>query len=196
MISRLEVVMTVHHVIRQSGITLVLTLFGVGSGFGADIYTARAELRTADGTLHTAPVTVALDRILTPAERETLIKAFRAGDAAALKTAMAAQPSLGYVEGGSKARVPIKFAFPRPTASGKILTIVCSEPIVHLGEDMPDAKPKTGFDVAFLLLVLDNGGKGTGEIAPAAKLKVREDGALVTEDYSARTIWLKDVSRK
>jgi len=61
---------------------------------------------------------------------------------------------------------------------------------------MPDAKPKAGFDVAFLLLVLDAGGKGTGEIAPAAKLKVREDGALVTEDYGAQTIWLKDVARK
>ncbi len=188
--------MTVHRIIRQGGITFVLVLLAAGLAFGAEVYTARAELRTADGTLHTAPVTVTLDRILTPAEREKLIKAFRAGDAAALKEAMAAQPNLGYVEGGSKARVPVKFAFPRPTGNGKILTIVCSEPIIHIGGDLPDAKPTTGFDVAFLLLVLDAGGKGTGEIAPAAKLKVREDGALVTEDYGSRTIWLKDVTRK
>jgi len=188
--------MTVHPAIRQSGITLVLTLLVVGLAFGAERYTARAELRTADGVLHTAPVTVSLDRILTHAEREVLIKAFRSRDAAAVKEAMAAQPGLGYVEAGSKARVPIKFAFPRPTGDGKILTIVCSEPIAHIGGDVPDAKPKTGFDVAFLLLVLDAGGKGTGEIAPAAKLKVREDGALVTEDYGGQTVWLKDVARR
>ncbi len=188
--------MTVHPIIRQGGITLVLPLLAVGLAFGAETYTARAELRTADGTLHTAPVTVSLDRILTPSERETLIKAFRSRDAAALKEAMAAQPSLGYVEAGNKARVPIKFAFPRPTGDGKILTIVCSEPIAHIGGGVPDAKPKAGFDVAFLLLVLDTRGNGTGEIAPAAKLKVREDGALVTEDYGARTVWLKDVARR
>jgi hypothetical protein len=113
-------------------------------------------------------VTVALDRILAPAERETLITAFRAGDAAALRKAIAAQPNLGYVEGGSKTRVPVRFAFPRCTGDGKILTIVCSEPIVHIGGDKPDAKPKAGFNAAFLLLVLDARGKGTGEIAPAA----------------------------
>jgi hypothetical protein len=196
MISRLEVNMTVQSPIRQSGIALVFTLLLTSVAFGTETYTARAELRTADGKLHAAPVTVSLDRILTPAERETLITAFRAGDAAALRKAIAAQSSLGYVEGGTKTRVPIKFAFPRSTGDGKILTIVCSEPIVHIGGDMPDAKPKAGFDVAFLLLVLDAGGNGTGEIAPAAKLKVREDDALVTEDYGAQTVWLKDVSRK
>jgi hypothetical protein len=196
MISGLEVAMTVHCTIRQSGFTLVLTLLAAGFALGAETYAATAELRTADGTLHTAPVTVSLERILTPAERETLITAFRAGGAAALRKAMAAQPSLGYVEGDSKTRVPIKFAFPRSTGDGKILTIVCSEPLVHIGGATPDAKPKAGFDFAFLLLVLDAGGKGTGEIAPAAKLKVREDDALVTEDYGTQTVWLKDVARK
>jgi hypothetical protein len=92
--------------------------------------------------------------------------------------------------------VPVKFAFPRSTGSGKLVTIVCSEPIKHVGGDIPDARPKAGFDLAYVLLVLDGEGKGTGEIAPAAKLKLREDGALVTEDYGAETIWLKDVVRK
>jgi hypothetical protein len=188
--------MTIHSTIRQSAITLVSTLLIVGVALGAETYTAKAELKSPDGKLLTAPVTVSLDRILTAAERDALIDAFRRGDAAALRKAMAAQASLGYVEGGNKTRVPIKFAFPRSTGDGKILTIVCNEPIVHIGGDVPDAKPKAGYDFAFLLLVLDAGGKGSGEIAPAAKLKVREDGALVTEDYGARTVWLKDVARK
>jgi len=188
--------MKVQSMISQLGIALALVFLAAGLALGADIYTARAELKTPDGKLHTAPVTVSLDRILTPAERETIIEVFKTGDAAELKKALAAQPSLGYVEGG-KTRVPIKFAFPRTTSDGRILTIVCDEPIVHIGGDVPDAKPKAGFDFAFLLLVLDAAGNGTGEIVPGAKLKLREDGALVTEDYGAQTVWLKDVvSRK
>jgi len=134
--------------------------------------------------------------MLTTAERDSLLAAFKSGDAAALKKALAAQPTLGYVEGGTKVKVPVKFAFPRSTGGGKIVTIVCNEPIVHIGGDVPNAKPKAGYDVAYVLLVLDADGKGTGEVAPAAKLKIRDDGALVTEDYGADTVWLKDVVRK
>jgi hypothetical protein len=194
-IRRMEANMTFHSVIRQSRITLALPFLAVGVALGAESYTARAELKTADGKLRTAPVTVSLDRMLTTAERDTLLAAFKSGDAAALRRALAAQTSLGYVEGG-KVKVPIKFAFPRSTGAGKVVTIVCDEPIVHIGGDVPDAKSKAGFDFAFVLLVLDAEGTGTGEIAPAAKLKLREDGALVTEDYGAETVWLMDVARK
>jgi len=93
-------------------------------------------------------------------------------------------------------KVPVKFAFPRSTGGGKLVTIVCNEPIVYIGGDIPNAKPKAGYDFGYVLLVLDADGKGTGEVAPAAKLKIRDDGALVTEDYGADTVWLKDVVRK
>jgi len=181
--------------IRKSPVVVALALLASSAVFGAENYTALAESKAADGRLRTAPITISLDRMLTAAERDTLLAAFKTGDAAALKKALAAQASLGYVEGG-QTRVPIKFAFPRSTGGGRIVTIVCSEPIVHIGGDLPDAKPKAGFDLAFVLLILDADGKGRGEISPAAKLKLREDGALVTEDYGAKTIWLRDVARK
>lgn len=188
--------MTFQSLLRWSRIALALHLLAAGVALGAESYSARAELKSADGKLRTAPVTLSLDRMLTTAERDTLLAAFKSGDATALRRALAAQPSLGYVEGG-KTRVPIKFAFPRSTGGGgKVVTIVCNEPIVHIGGDMPDAKPKAGFDFAFVLLILDAEGRGTGEIAPATKLKLRDDGALVTEDYGAQTLWLQDVARK
>jgi hypothetical protein len=187
--------MTSKSFIRWGFSALLFAFLASSAAIGAEKYTARAELRDDAGNLRTAPVTISLDRILTTHERDTLLAAFRTNDAEALKKALASQATLGYVEGG-QVRVPIKFAFPRPTAGGKVLTIVCNEPIVHIGGDMPDAKPKAGFDFAFVLLVLDAQGKGKGEISPAAKLKLRGDGALATEDYGAKTIWLSDVTRK
>jgi len=187
--------MTLQSLIRRSRLALALPLLAAGVSLGAETYGARAELKTADGKLQTAPVTISLDRMLTVAERDALLAAFKSGDAAALKKALAAQATLGYVE-GAKVKVPVKFAFPRSTGGGKLVTIVCNEPIVYIGGDIPNAKPKAGYDFGYVLLVLDADGKGTGEVAPAAKLKIRDDGALVTEDYGADTVWLKDVVRK
>jgi hypothetical protein len=187
--------MTKQFLIRQITIILILAILVTGIAFGAEIYTARAEMKSSDDRIRSAPVTVSLDRMLTTAERDTLLGAFKTGDAAVLKKALGAQINLGYVEGG-QTRVPIKFAFPRSTGGKTIVTIVCNEPIIHIGGDLPDAKPKAGFDLTFVLLILDADGKGLGEIAPAAKLKLRGDGALVTEDYGAETIWLRNVARK
>ena len=188
--------MTLRSLIRPAALGLAFSFLAAGAAIAQETFSARAELKTADGKLRTAPVTISLDRMLTTAERDTLLAAFKSGDAAALKKALAAQASLGYVEGGTKVKVPVKFAFPRSTGGGRIVTIVCNEPIIHIGGDVPNAKPKAGYDVAYVLLVLDADGKGTGEVAPAAKLKIRDDGALVTEDYGADTVWLKDLARK
>jgi len=188
--------MTLRSVLRPAALVFALSLLAAGAANAQETWTARAELKATDGQLRTAPVTISLDRMLTTAERDVLLAAFRSGDAAALKKALAAQPTLGYVEGGNKVKVPVKFAFPRSTGGGKIVTIVCNEPIVYIGGDAANAKPKAGYDLAYVLLVLDADGKGTGEAAPAAKLKFRDDGALVTEDYGAGTVWLKDVVRK
>jgi hypothetical protein len=163
--------------------------------YGAENYRAVAEVRDADGKPLTVPVVISLDRTVTTAERERVLAAFQTGDADTLKKALSAQPSLGFIEAG-QARVPIKYAFPRTRVGGKILTIVSDMPMAHIGGDMPDAKPKEGFDFTFALIILDDNGEGRGEIAPATKLKLRSDGALTTEDYGAKTIWLHNISRK
>jgi hypothetical protein len=186
--------MTLRSMLRPAVLGLTLAFLAAGAANAQETWTARAEMKTADGKLHTAPVTISLDRMLTSAERGTLLAAFKSGDAAALRKALAAQPSLGFVEGGTKVKVPVKFAFPRSTGAGRIVTIVCDQPIVHIGGDVPNARPKAGYEHAYVLLVLDADGKGSGEVAPAAKLKLRDDGALVTEDYGADTVWLKDVA--
>ena len=144
--------MTLRSLLRPAALGLALTFLAAGAANAEETWTARAELKTADGKILTAPVTISLDRMLTTAERDTLLAAFKSADAAALKKALAAQATLGYVEGGNKVKVPVKFAFPRSTGGGKIVTIVCNEPIVFIGGDVPDSKPKAGYDFAYVLL--------------------------------------------
>lgn len=170
---------------------LGLPLLGAGVGLATDNYGARAELR-ADGKRVSAPVTISIERMLTKEERDALLAVFTNGDASKIRKALAAQPDLGYVDRG-RVRLAIKWAASRPSGQGKMVTVVCAEPMTYLGGDIPDVQPAAGFEQSYLLLSLDKDGKGTGEIAPAARLRVR-DGSVVVAEYGAEIIDLEDVA--
>ena len=102
--------------------------------------------------------------------------------AALLKT----MADVGHIEiGGS--RSPLKYAYERPAGAGRLITVITAAPIAYLGADLPGAKPKAGFDLALALLDLSGSGSGTGELAPAAKVRLTDAGAIQTEDYGARS---------
>ena len=92
---------------------------------------------------------------------------------------------------------PVKYAFARPTGGGRLLTVVTGSAIAFVGAGLPDAAPRTGFDLGLVLLNVPSAGGGSGELAPAAKLALNADGALVTEDYGkGTTILLSNVTGK
>ena len=80
--------------------------------------------------------------------------------------------------------------------SGRLITVVAPTPIAYLGAGLPDAKPKAGFDLALALLQLSDAGPGTGELAPAATVKLTETGAVQTQDYGAEMVQLTNVLAK
>lgn len=177
-----------------SFVTLLLASLS-GLAAAQEAWTARAETKSADGKVLTAPVAFSVDRLLTVAERDAVLEAFKNGGQAAVKKAFAGMKQIGFVEAGGK-KVPIKFAFARSMGSGRLLNLVCDQAIAYIGGNIPNAKPKEGFDLALAVLILDDAGNGNGEIVPAAKLKLREDGALTTEDYGGGTVWLKEIKKK
>jgi hypothetical protein len=76
------------------------------------------------------------------------------------------------------------------------VTLVTSEPMLHLGAGLSASKPVAGFDLAIALLDLPNGGAGLGELAPAAKIGLDKGGAILIEDYGPTVMWLKDLTKK
>ena len=101
----------------------------------------------------------------------------------------------GYIEIGDR-RTPIKYAFVRPTDGGRLITVVAPTPILHVGAGVPDSQPKAGFDLALAALDVKTAGAGSGELAPAATVKVNDSGALQTQDYGAETIRLTNIQVK
>jgi hypothetical protein len=162
----------------------------------AQTFVATASVKTAAGASITAPVTIVLSRWTSDAEREKAIAALKQGEAA-LKTALEAMPEIGTIQLGGRT-TPVRFARSLDTAGGgKLVTIVAAEPILHLGAGVPEAKPKAGHPFAFATFEVDATGKGTaGDLAPAATLKIAENGALVVDDYGTEAVRLTAIATK
>ena len=172
-------------------ITLAVAL-RVHAGAG-ETFSATASVKSPSGSA-SMPVKIGIDRFVSEADRTAVMDLVKAGNGTATRQALAKMASIGFIELGTK-RTPVKYAYARSTGSGRLITVLTAEPILYVGASRPDAKPKEGFDLALALLVLDGSDKGDGELAPAAKLKVDDKGAIVTEEYGREVVRLTNVAK-
>lgn len=161
-----------------------------------EVYNATATLKTAAGAALTAPVVVSISRWTTDAEREEVMGALKAGGTPALQKQIAGMPEAGFLQLG-EVKTPIHFARTLPVGGGKVVTVATSKPVFFIGAGTPGAKAKAGYDVAVAIFQVDGAGKGdAGDLAPAAKVKFDDKGALVVEDYGAEAVRLMGIAKK
>ncbi len=174
--------------------TLLMTAASLSGQGAAEVFTATAAAKTATGGSASAPVTITVDRKMSQGEAESLMTAFKAGGAAALRKGLAAIPPTGTVQLGAGKAMPTRFTLERATGDGRLLTILTDQPLFFVGAGAPGAKPKEGYDFAVIDIVIDAKGNGSGTLAPAAKLKLNQD-AFVVEDYGAEVVRLTAVKK-
>jgi hypothetical protein len=175
-----------------ASLAVVASVHPIAQGAG-EHFTATASIKSAKVT-KSAPVAFQIDRFVSDADRDRLMAVVKRHKTTEIHDALAAMPDIGFIDVGG-VKTPIKFAHARPANDGRLITIVTGKAVLHIGGDMPDAKPKAGYDLAFALLVLEGNGQGQGEFAPATKIKVDANGAIVTEDYGPATVHLTDVKK-
>ena len=182
-------------VVAVSGLLVGLAL--TGRLLAAETITATAQTKTAGGASASAPLTVTLDRLSTEAERQQVMTALKNKDGSASVRALIDKwKPIGSVGLGGT-QTPVKYAFARPAGGGRLLTVVTSTAIAFVGAGLPNAAPRAGFDLGLVLLDVPSSGAGSGELAPATKLALNAQGALVTEDYGkGTTILLSNVASK
>jgi len=185
---------------RLSGVLAALALaVAAAPATGQDkpeTYNATASVKTAAGATMTAPVVITIDRWTNDADREKAVAALKAGGTTGLQKQLAGTPAVGTLQVG-EVKAPLHFARSLPVGGGKVVTVVTSKPVFYVGAGAPDAKAKAGYDVAVVLFQVDAAGKGdVGDFAPAAKVKMDDRGALVTEDYGAEAVRLEGIAKK
>jgi hypothetical protein len=172
----------------------LLSLAENASTQGGETFAATASVKGPAGAV-TSPVTITIVRFTTDAERNTVAEALKRGGTTALRETLAKMPDIGTLDVGQRKK-PLKYAYQRTAGSGRIITLITDTPIAYLSAGTAELKPKAGYDLGLVLLDLSNPGKGTGELAPAARVKLNEAGAVVTEDYGAEVVRLSDVQRR
>ncbi len=156
-------------------------------------FTATASVKGAGGAEATAPVTLTVDHKMSQAESDKLLAAFKSGGAAGFRKALTGIAPTGSVKIGAGKETPTRVTVERTTDKGRLLTMVTDRPVLFLGAGVPGAKPKAGYDFAVIDLEIDAKGAGSGTIAPAAKVAVK-DGAFVVEDYGGEVVRLTKVA--
>jgi hypothetical protein len=172
-------------------LTVAATPNGQGGG---ETFTATATVKAAGGAAAAAPVTIVVSRKMPPKEIDPLIEAFKSGGAPALRKALVGVPPTGSVKLGGGARTTTRLTLERVTDKGRLLTIVTDTPILFLGAGLPNAKPKEGYDFAIIDIEVDAAGKGSGTLAPAATVSIK-DGAFVVQDYGSELVRLTGVNK-
>jgi hypothetical protein len=176
---------------------LVVTMAGTSAPVSAaETFVATASLKTAAGTAVTAPVEISVTHWATDGERDRAVAALKDGGQAAFKAWLDAAPAAGTIQVGDR-RATLRFARAVPTEGGRIITVIASQPLVHIGAGLSDAPPRAGYHFAVALFEIGAGGRETiGDFAPAAKLTVRSSDSFEVEDYGAEAVRLTRIATK
>src|SRR4029453_6762982 len=81
---------------------------------GAESFTATATVKTAGGAEATAPVTIAIDRMMPEAEADKLVAPLKSDGPAGLRKALAGVPPTGSVQLAAGAPTPALITIDRP----------------------------------------------------------------------------------
>jgi len=182
-------------VFRTICIAALLGLVPFARAQAAEVFTAMAQVKSAGGVAATAPVSVAVDRFSTDADRDEIMAALKKGGTEAVRLLLLPRPPIGTLKVGNELTA-LKYIYARKTPGGRLITAVSGSPIAFVGAGVPGAKPKTGFDLGLVILEVTASGPGHGELVPATKVHLDDKGAIVTEDYSGEVVKLSNVTGK
>ncbi len=172
----------------------VVAALSLSAALAGESYTATASGKV-DGKNKKVNATITIDRFSTQAEKDAARAAFDAGGTTGLAAKLNAMPAVGKLTFEDGRIFDLKLTSQFKLIDGRFVTVITAKPIAFLGADKPGAKPIDGYDVSVIDLNLKENGRGEGTAAPAAKVKIGDNGAFQVKDYGSKTIWLTDVKK-
>ena len=159
---------------------------------GPETYRAYARV-TATDVSGGAYVTFRIDKYSAERDIQAMQQALKTGGSAGFLEALRKAPVVGHITMGPQT-FAIRWARQQPTASGSVISLVTDAPVYFVGA-AADAKPRAGFDVAVVQLVMVAGGIGEGTMAAAARVKAGGPTGVEVEDYATAPLKLASVTK-
>ena len=159
-----------------------------------ETFVAKAEVRSGETAVGSAPVTIQVDRYTKDSDRTVMENALKHGGYPGFLTAVRKAPAVGYVEAGGK-KFTIRWARQVPDGEDRTISVVTDAPIFFIGGGRPDAKPRAGYELAVLQLKMDSSGIGEGSMAAAARVKPGGPTNVQVDQYADQPIKLVSIRR-
>jgi len=147
-------------------------------------------------------VQISIERWTTDAERQSLLALLagptvKAGEQGKLLNGLKdIKPRAGYLKLPNSPGWDIQYARENAAAGGmRQIVVVTDRPVLFVGSAKADPKPRAGFEVAVVRLQVD-GGRGTGTMAAAARVRPDGDGGVLLDDYADEPIAVTNVTRR
>lgn len=159
-----------------------------------ETFAATAQVKSAAGTI-TAPIQIQIQRYTPDFDRTAVESALKGGGYPAFLTALQKAPQVGSVAAGDQT-FAIRWAREVKTDKGRTIAIVTDTPMFFVGGGRKDPKPREGYRVGVIQLLVDDAGAGSGTMAAAARVKPGGESGVQIDDYAEAPITLAKVTRK
>jgi len=136
-----------------------------------------------------------IDRYTSDSDRTTLVDALKRNGYEGFLPALRQAPVVGYIQ-IKEQKWDLRWAHQQTDDVRQTVTVATDQPIYFVGGGRPDAKPRTGYDMAVIRLDVDSIGMGKGSFAAAARVKPSSDGQGVqVDDYAGEPAEITSVKR-
>ena len=160
-----------------------------------ETFSANAQVAGAAGAM-AATIQIQIQRYSPDFDRKSVESALKGGGYPSFLTALRKAPEVGSIGIGDQ-KFAIRYAREEKTAKGRTITVVTDKPMFFVGGARADAKPRAGYEVGAVQMMVDDVGLGSGTMAAAARIKPGPEGVGVqVDDYAEAPIKLVTVSRK
>ena len=159
-----------------------------------ETFSANAQAKAGAGSV-AATIQVHIQRYTPDFDRTAVETALKQGGYPGFVTALRKAPEVGSVTVGDQ-KFSIRWAREQKTDKGRTIVVVTDKPVFFVGGGRTQAKPREGYEVAVIQLMVDEIGLGTGSMAAAARVKPGGETGVQIDDYAEEPIKLVTVSRK
>src|SRR5262249_4462520 len=129
-----------------------------------ETFTANLQASGKTGGAAAATIKIDIQRYTPESDRTSVETALKQGAYPAFLTALRKAAEVGSVSFGEK-KWAIRWAREQANGKGRTIVLVTDQPVFFVGGGSVDAKPREGYEVAVIQLMVDDVGLGNGSMA-------------------------------
>ena len=164
--------------------TTVAVLLWAGLAHGDLTYPLNATLdaraKSAATTINSS-VTISVERLMEESRRVRVTDGLKFNGYPGFVKVLRVLPPVGTIALASR-KVEIRYAHEQAHKDGRRLVVVADQPLFFLAAD--PSKPRAGYELTIVELIVDGKGGVTGTMTGAARVKPGPDGVPVLDDFA------------